>query len=182
MKNPVLVEAGRRGGKIGGHVRAEALSPERRSQIARMAALKRWANKPKEVRMPIWTKTVTASEAIRSGTNSGDMPFIRCTKGEASGIDHRTWFRETLFGNENWRNPPEVPERITAEFDVTINGYSFGPQFLELDHDPERAQNHGAPTMHIHYSPAMKSYLEANDITGETLTISTAGGNALKIE
>jgi hypothetical protein len=42
QKDPASVELGRRGGLIGGKRRAEKLSPERRSEIARMAATKRW--------------------------------------------------------------------------------------------------------------------------------------------
>jgi hypothetical protein len=38
----VAVLMGRRGGLKGGRARAEKLSPERRSEIARMAAAKRW--------------------------------------------------------------------------------------------------------------------------------------------
>lgn len=37
------VESGRRGGLIGGKLRAAKLSPERRSEIARKAAEKRWS-------------------------------------------------------------------------------------------------------------------------------------------
>jgi protein-disulfide isomerase-like protein with CxxC motif len=43
MKAPMsVVAAGSRGGKVGGLARAAALSPERRSEIARAAARKRW--------------------------------------------------------------------------------------------------------------------------------------------
>lgn len=41
-KDPMAVELGRRGGLIGGKARAAKLSPERRSEIARQAAAKRW--------------------------------------------------------------------------------------------------------------------------------------------
>lgn len=37
-----LSERGRKGGKRGGRVRAIALSPEQRSEIARLAARSRW--------------------------------------------------------------------------------------------------------------------------------------------
>lgn len=43
-KNPAAVELGRRGGKVGGYARAQKLSPERRSEIAKIAANKRWKN------------------------------------------------------------------------------------------------------------------------------------------
>jgi hypothetical protein len=45
-KDGRAVESGRRGGLIGGKARAEKLSPERRSEIARKAALKRWESRP----------------------------------------------------------------------------------------------------------------------------------------
>jgi len=42
-KNPAAVALGKRGGKKGGPARAAALSPERRTEIARAAVLMRWA-------------------------------------------------------------------------------------------------------------------------------------------
>ena len=42
VKDPASVELGRQGGLIGGKRRAEKLSPERRSEIARKAAAARW--------------------------------------------------------------------------------------------------------------------------------------------
>lgn len=44
-KNPAAVSLGRLGGLKGGKARAESLSAERRAEIAREAAAKRWAKK-----------------------------------------------------------------------------------------------------------------------------------------
>ena len=44
-KNPAAVALGKLGGKKGGPARAEKLSPERRSEIAKKAAQTRWAKK-----------------------------------------------------------------------------------------------------------------------------------------
>jgi hypothetical protein len=44
-KYPAAVELGRRGGLKGGKARAEKLSPERRKEIAKQAAEKRWGNR-----------------------------------------------------------------------------------------------------------------------------------------
>jgi hypothetical protein len=48
LVSKVMQEMGRKGGKKGGKkgakMRAESLTPERRSQIARKAAKARWAN------------------------------------------------------------------------------------------------------------------------------------------
>jgi hypothetical protein len=42
-KNPAAVELGKLGGAKGGKARAEKLTPEQRSEIARNAAAARWA-------------------------------------------------------------------------------------------------------------------------------------------
>jgi hypothetical protein len=47
-RNPAAVMLGRLGGLVGGKARAQVLSPERRSQIARAAAQSRW-KKPRPV-------------------------------------------------------------------------------------------------------------------------------------
>lgn len=44
-KESIAVESGRRGGKIGGKLRADKLTPERRSEIAKKAAQARWKDK-----------------------------------------------------------------------------------------------------------------------------------------
>ena len=44
-KNPAAVELGRLGGLKGGKARAEKLTPEERSEIAKKAAEMRWAAK-----------------------------------------------------------------------------------------------------------------------------------------
>lgn len=41
-KNPAAVALGKLGGKKGGKARAESLTPERRAEIAKKAAQKRW--------------------------------------------------------------------------------------------------------------------------------------------
>jgi len=44
-KNPAAVSLGRLGGLKGGKARAKKLSPERRKEIAKKAAKKRWSKK-----------------------------------------------------------------------------------------------------------------------------------------
>jgi hypothetical protein len=45
LKNEAAVALGRLGGLKGGKARAEKLSPERRSEIAKNAVAQRWANR-----------------------------------------------------------------------------------------------------------------------------------------
>jgi len=44
-KDPAAVSLGRKGGLRGGKARADSLSPEKRSAIAKKAALSRWKKK-----------------------------------------------------------------------------------------------------------------------------------------
>ena len=46
MISMVMAELGRRGGRIGGKRRLVTMTAERRSEIGRQAALKRWGAKP----------------------------------------------------------------------------------------------------------------------------------------
>ncbi|MSV29399.1 MAG: hypothetical protein EXQ52_11765 [Bryobacterales bacterium] len=46
-KNPAAVALGKLGGAKGGKARAEALSPEQRTDIARLAAVARWKKNAK---------------------------------------------------------------------------------------------------------------------------------------
>jgi hypothetical protein len=47
-KNPAAVALGKLGGRKGGKARAEKLTPEQRSAIAKKAAQARWAKKRRE--------------------------------------------------------------------------------------------------------------------------------------
>ena len=44
IKNPVFVESGRKGGALGGKIRAEKLSKEQKTNIGKKGAEKRWEN------------------------------------------------------------------------------------------------------------------------------------------
>lgn len=45
VKDPAAVSLGRRGGLIGGKVRAASMTPEERTENARKAALARWSRR-----------------------------------------------------------------------------------------------------------------------------------------
>jgi hypothetical protein len=49
-KNPAAVALGKLGGPKGGPARAKALTPERRSEIAKKAATARWSKDRREAR------------------------------------------------------------------------------------------------------------------------------------
>lgn len=45
LASQVMAAMGRKGGRIGGKHRMEALNPEQRTNLARLAAVKRWGNR-----------------------------------------------------------------------------------------------------------------------------------------
>jgi hypothetical protein len=61
----VMAALGRKGGKVGGAARANALTKERRSEIAKTAAKKRWGAKRMDPKDPDYKKRVAALVATK---------------------------------------------------------------------------------------------------------------------
>ena len=121
-----------------------------------------------------WQKKLTASEAIRPNQGAA-MPFIRCTQA-GHPIDHATWFRSSFFANAGWTKSTQRPEVISVPFTVTIGGISLGLQYLDVDYDPRRSHNHGAPTVHIIYNSTIDAALQATNMTNHLLTMTSHNG------
>jgi hypothetical protein len=73
MKNKHAVALGRLGGLRGGPARARALSPERRSEIARAAVLTRWKKPPLDMRVRA-DRRAMARRLV--GAGSGDVGTV----------------------------------------------------------------------------------------------------------
>jgi len=111
------------------------------------------------------------------------MPFLRFTK-ERYNFDHTTWFRDTLFANAPWRRVSSSGsrERASVDVDVTILGQHLGIRNLTIDYDPDRATNHSAPTVHLHYDDAIQSALHSTNIAGHRATVTSYDGNRYSLE
>ncbi|MGE4505163.1 MAG: hypothetical protein AB7D51_07430 [Desulfovibrionaceae bacterium] len=183
-KNPAAVALGRLGGLKGGPARAKTLSQERRTEIARKAAVARWqTNTDEEHKMSSlsWTRErITQSDAVRPDLGA-PMPFLRFTK-EGNAFDHKTWFREQLFKNAPWRHTEKGRlEEAIINVDVTITGNSLGIRPLRIDFDPARGENHSAPTVHLHYDDAILEILASTNVIGCSAVV-TADGNRYTLE
>ena len=74
VKNPAAVALGRLGGLKGGKARAERLTPERRVEIARKAALTRWA-------VSLYDEVkATQVASLLMELNGGEMDYAKCIK------------------------------------------------------------------------------------------------------
>lgn len=123
--------------------------------------------------MPLhWEKELTKSDAQQK-TQGSRMPFLRFTK---SGIphDHKTWFRNVFFGGLNW-HPVHTrgiaDEAADVDVHVTIDGNYRGVRSMVVDHGGARAENHSAPTTHLHYDGATRAELEALNLVGRTVVV-----------
>lgn len=173
QKNQAAVELGRLGGLKGGKARAEKLSSQERSNIAKIAATARWGNVlPVGRRMALkWRKTLTKSDA-QQDTRGAKMPFLRFTKGNITG-DHTTWFRDEFFSDAVWSKVPKHvhQEETKIKIHVVLDGDDLGERTMRIDHDPTRAGNHSAPTTHLHYDNKTRQALESTDLAGHSVVV-----------
>lgn len=174
-KDPAAVALGRKGGLKGGIARARKLSPQQRSEIAKIAATSRWANDPnrKGHMATKWRKKLTRSDA-QEKTKGAKMPFLRFTKGSV-GEDHTTWFRENFFADADWQpgysGSGHNKETARVKMHVKLPGDDLGIRPMTLDHDPARAGNNRAPTTHLLYDTKTKQALESASLAGHSVIV-----------
>jgi hypothetical protein len=146
------------------------LTAQERSQIARIAASARWETG--KVKMQ-WHKILTDSDA-QQDTLGAKMPFLRFTK-ENIFDDHRTWFREVFFANLRWIPNKDKDGRDYEEASINVHVIilknDIGVRQMHLDHKPHRANNHGAPTTHLHYDEKTRRALEKQSLTGHQIIV-----------
>lgn len=106
------------------------------------------------------------------GTNAtGSMLF---KKGDATqDIDPRSFFRETVFAQEEWRNDTALAtahmERCFCDFDIIIKGIDYGVHRLQLSHnsrtDTRAYEQHNSMTQ-IHWGSTVKTLIAHEDLLG----------------
>lgn len=180
VKNPAAVELGRSGGLKGGIARARKLTAQRRTEIAKAAAVSRWENRssPKGNAMTNkWRKTLTRSDAQQK-TKGALMPFLRFTKG-GTGKDQTRWFREEFFSDLKWEPSYSASgnnmEKANIKVRVKLGGEDLGVRNMHLDHDPARATNHRAPTTHLHFDGKTRQALEDQNFSGRSVVVERDG-------
>lgn len=179
-KNKAAQELGRLGGLKGGKARARMLSQERRSEIAKLAASSRW-NKKQNMEFSMvfnWSKKLTKSDA-QQDTMGAKMPFLRFTKQKIP-YNHKTWFRNEFFGKLTWKQSVsrfgKPIEEVKVPFHVVILGKDLGTREMLVDHAPSRAENHSAPTTHLHYDNVTRQALESQNLDGHSIVVECADG------
>lgn len=86
-------------------------------------------------------------------------------------INSQTYFRDDVFGSENWETQPDGKQRALVRFEVVIHGTSYGIHELEVIHVPEWEAGQRNFTTEIRWGPLNPIVREEVDVRGDRLTI-----------
>jgi HKD family nuclease len=128
-----------------------------------------------------WNKQLPRSDAGRPRAGSQTTAALRFTKARHP-IDQTRWFREDLFGNEQWEPDPTRAGReiTTARFDVTIDGIPRGTHELQLKHGAERESNERNFTTDLKWG-SLTPVLRSEDLVGKWVTIEKLSDGSLRL-
>jgi hypothetical protein len=133
-----------------------------------------------------WSKVMSRADAQQpSSTRTNPTGLLRLAKA-GHDIDHRTWFRQMLFGPAPWSpqidregNPIEV---ASVPFDVKINGAPIGMFSLVVDHAPHREEEQDNVTTILHWGRDMGAILRGTSHYQKTVTISRLSDGTYRLE
>lgn len=134
--------------------------------------------------MLIWEKPLSTTDAQQE-TEGSIVPYLRLTKGSLGAQNWQTWFRQTFFVNEAWGpstfngNPVE---RAAVDFEVFLSRTSLGQETMTVTYLPARADSHNAPSTWVHWSPQIRSRLEAGNFTGALVRLTSGGSAPYRLE
>jgi hypothetical protein len=101
-----------------------------------------------------WFKKMSASDAQHPPTPGSNVTGVLRLVQARLPINQTTYFRQDFFGSLNWVPQPRangVLERVSVDFDVTINGQSYGSYVLRIDDDQSREAGQGNYTSALHW-------------------------------
>ncbi|PKQ44213.1 phospholipase D family protein [Confluentibacter flavum] len=126
----------------------ENFRPERRERILRPAVLSTENNNeslvvsaPARNYVEVWkSKPLTERDLnIPTGANTNPTGSMLLKKGLMKGIDHRNYFRNSVFADLNWQSHPNPAythlEKSSANFEIKIDGNSMGNFNLTINHN-----------------------------------------------
>lgn len=132
-----------------------------------------------------WNKELSTTDA-QQPTTGGIVPYLRLTKSSLTSQDFQTWFRQAFFGPAAWalgnvgrETGVEVTSVVMA---VTVGGLSLGSHPVMISHGPNRMDRNNTPNTWLHWPPVLQSVLEANDMTGHTITLTRRSKGQYELE
>ena len=120
-----------------------------------------------------WCKQLSSSDAQQVTSATNPTGKLRLSKAGFP-IDHRTAFRQEMFGKQNWQpkilrgNAYEVAE---IDFDVVVRGNALGTLKLTIDHAPHRiAGQNNVPTI-LAWGLRLNQILRTTNYVGDWVVI-----------
>ena len=117
-----------------------------------------------------WHKKLSSADAQqpqRPGTNpTGHLTLVKARHP----INHRIWFRTSLFVDEKWDTLGGDNERTSVSFDVRIMGARHGRMNLDVTYAPRFESGQGNRTTVIHWGQLL-AHLQQNDYSGKFVSI-----------
>lgn len=97
----------------------------------------------------LWQKlNLRSSDAqiVSPGTNATGV--LRLSQAD-NDIDHTTYFKDGIFNGLTWRGSDL--EKAYADFELIVNGTSYGERRLKISHKDSRVANQGNVTTTLHW-------------------------------
>lgn len=116
----------------------------------------------------VWQKVNLPRGDLQLLTDSHASGVLRLTQSNY-GIDQTTYFRDTVFVQLPWYQI-DGKEMATANFDLVIDGQSFGVFRLQLSHKPSWEANQDNYTTGLHWGAAL-GVIQKENLIGKTLTM-----------
>lgn len=122
-----------------------------------------------------WSKELGHADA-QQPVNPATNPIgnLRLTE-SGHDINHRRWFRDTLFGPADWRQTHDTSgnqiEEAIVPIAVVIGGVDLGQMLLRLTHAPHREAGQGNVPTVLHWGPELNRLLRSTDYSGHIVRI-----------
>lgn len=122
-----------------------------------------------------WSKELGHADAQQPiSPHTNPIGNLRLTR-SGHDIDHRTWFRQVLFGPAAWTNARDshgndIEEAAIAVL-VTIGGVDLGTIDLRVSHAPHREAGQGNVPTVLHWGPQLNALLRATDYSGHIVRL-----------
>ncbi|MGH2941183.1 MAG: phospholipase D family protein [Solirubrobacteraceae bacterium] len=132
-----------------------------------------------------WWKKMSPSDAHRKPATSHERNFVTLTQARR-GIDHKTWFRDDLFGDHvAWANEPmrsgNIKEVAVVPFDVYMDGDHLGTYNLTVDHAENRVANQNNAPTYLNWSSLLPVIL-ATDFRDWWLELSRLSDGTFRLQ
>lgn len=127
----------------------------------------------------VWEKINLPRGDLQLLTDSHASGVLRLTQSNY-GIDQTTYFRHSVFDQLPWYQI-DGKEMANANFDLIIDGQSFGVFRLDLSHKPSWESNQDNYTTGLHWGSALP-VIQKENLIGKTLTMYRVQGESYEYQ